>query len=238
VIKARWPADRLPPPGTHACWLAAVFTRFDAPLPGHHVWEHNNLAQKNLAVVDLVPNDWFLLPFVVNRFALESRPVVLEVWRPEGFERMTVAVHQPSGTALEGLPAGRVALPQADGMQERAEQLDCGGGPPHDNALAFPRAEMASLSTLRRFQASMQVEFAPGQRARLRLRPTAGQLALGLGVRVPAEAEPGSILRLDLVRRAEKRERLLGGLAIEIRVKKGNGPQGTPAEGIGGALRG
>ena len=44
VVMARWPADSVPPPGTHACWLAAVFTRFDTPVTGRHVWEHNNLA--------------------------------------------------------------------------------------------------------------------------------------------------------------------------------------------------
>jgi hypothetical protein len=238
VVKARWPADRVPPPGTHACWLAAVFTRFDMPVAGTHVWEHNNLAQKNLTVVDLVPNDWFLLPFVVNRLAFERRPVVLEVWRPEGFERMAVAVHQPSGTALEGLSARQAVLPLAEGLGDRPGQLDCGGGPPLDDALTFPRTAVASLSTLRRFQASAHVGFEPGKRARLRLRPRAGQLALGLGVRVPAQAEPGSTLRLNLVRRAEEGERLLGGLAIEIRVRKGHGAQGTPAEAIAGALRG
>ena len=71
----------------------------------------------------------------------------------------------------------------------------------------------------------------------MRLRPRADQLALGLGVRIPAQAEPGSTLRLNLVRRAEEGERLLGGLAVEIRVRKAHGP-GKPADGIPGALRG
>jgi hypothetical protein len=75
VVKARWPADHVPPPGTHACWLASVFTRLDTPVAGRPVWEHNNLAQKNLAVVHLVPGDWFLLPFVLNRFASERWPL-------------------------------------------------------------------------------------------------------------------------------------------------------------------
>ena len=226
VVKARWPADQVPPPGTHACWLASVFTRLDTPVAGRYVWEHNNLAQKNLAVVDLVPDDWFLLPFVVNRFASERRPLILELWRPEGFERMAVAVLQPSGTALEGLSTRQAALPLAGDLGDRSEQLDCGGGPPPDDALTFPRTEAASLSTLRRFQASREVEFVPGKRARLHLRPRAGQLALGLRVQVPAQAEPGSTVRLNLVRRAEEGERLLGGLAVDIRVRKDNGPQG------------
>jgi len=225
VVKARWPADQVPPPDTHPCWLASVFTRLDAPVAGRHVWEHNNLAQKNLAVVDLVPDDWFLLPFVVNRFASGRRSLILELWRPAGFERMAVAVLQPSGTALEGLSTRQAALPLAGDRGDRSEQLDCGGGPPHD-ALAFHRTEATSPSTLRRFQASREVEFEPGKRARLHLSPTAGQLALGLRVHVPAQAEPGSTVRLNLVRRAEEGERLLGGLAVDIRVRQDDGPQG------------
>ena len=80
--------------------------------------------------MDLVPNDGFLLPFVANRFVFESQPVVLELWRPEGFERMAVAVHQPSGTTLEGLSARQAALPLVEGLGDQPDQLDCGGGPP------------------------------------------------------------------------------------------------------------
>ena len=230
VVTSRWPANHVPPPGTHACWLAAVFTRFDAPVAGRHVWEHNNLAQKNLTIVDLAPNDWFLLPFVANRFAGDSRPVVLELWRPEGFELMEVTVLQPSGTALEGLSARRVALPLAEGLRDRPEQFDCGGGPPTDDALASSRTEMLSLSTLRRFQTSTEVGFEPGRRAKLLLRPTNGQIALGLGIRAPADATPASAIRLNLVRRAEGSEQILGGLAVDIRVRKSREPQGTPDE--------
>jgi hypothetical protein len=225
VVKARWRADQIPPPGTHACWLASVFTRLDTPVAGRPVWEHNNLAQKNLAVVDLVPGDWFLLPFVLNRFASERRPLILELWRPGGLEGMAVAVLQPSGTAFQGLSTRQAALPLAGDLADRSERLDCGGGPPPDDALAFPRTEVASLSALRRFQASREVEFEPGKRARLHLRPGAGQLALGLRVRVPAQAVPGSTVRLNLVRRAEEGERLLGGLAVDLRVRKDNGSQ-------------
>ncbi|HEX5994959.1 MAG TPA: hypothetical protein VFY84_07450, partial [Jiangellales bacterium] len=237
VVAARWPADRIPPPGTHACWLAAVFTRFDAPAAGRHVWEHNNLAQKNLTIVDLAPNDWFLVPFVANRFAFESRRVVLEVWRPAGFELMPVAVLQPSGIALDGLPVRRIALPFADTLRYRSERLDCSGGPPIDAGQEFPSQGVVSLSTLRRFQASMEVAFEPGRRAKVRLRPSAGQMALGLGIGVPADATPGSTIRLNLVRRAEGRERILGGLAVEVRVTKDRSNR-TLADGIAEVVRG
>ena len=53
VVKARWPRHLVPAAGTHTCLLASVLTRSDLPVAGRHVWEHNNLAQKNLMVVDL-----------------------------------------------------------------------------------------------------------------------------------------------------------------------------------------
>jgi hypothetical protein len=238
VVKARWPADRVPPPGTHACWLAAVLTRLDAPVAGRHVWEHNNLAQKNLAVVDLRPGAWFLLPFVVNRFSSERRPVALELRRPEGFERIEVDLHHPSGAALQGLSFDVVAIPVENGSHDQDDQLDCGGGPPTGDALAFPGSGPMSLSTIRRFRTSARARFKPGPRATIRLRSGAGQIALGLGVRVPKDAKPGSTIRLDLVRRADQEEQALGGLAIEIGVREANGSPRTLAEGDGRTMRG
>ena len=47
----------------HACWLASVYTPVDTTAAGLHVWEHNNLAQKNLSVVNLIPGDSMLIPF-------------------------------------------------------------------------------------------------------------------------------------------------------------------------------
>jgi hypothetical protein len=45
VVKAKWPQALVPSVGTHACWLASVYTPTDLTPTGAHVWEHNNLAQ-------------------------------------------------------------------------------------------------------------------------------------------------------------------------------------------------
>lgn len=57
ITHAMWPAAVVPPAGAHACWLAAVLPveSDDNPEVGAHVWEHNNLAQKNLAIVEAAP---------------------------------------------------------------------------------------------------------------------------------------------------------------------------------------
>ena len=50
-----------------------------------HVWEHNNLAQKNLTIVDRAPNTWFVLPFLVAGLATTGRQrFQLELVRPSG----------------------------------------------------------------------------------------------------------------------------------------------------------
>lgn len=81
IVKARWPASQVPPEGTHTCLLATVITQSDHPAAGLHVWEHNNLAQKNLTVVDLEADDWLVLPFVITSFGAPGQRCGL---RPPG----------------------------------------------------------------------------------------------------------------------------------------------------------
>ena len=93
IVKARWPRAAVPPAGTHACLLAALFTRFDSPVAGKAVWQQNNLAQKNLSIVDLKPNRWFVLPFVLsNRRARLARTVELELVRPRGLPALKLGL--------------------------------------------------------------------------------------------------------------------------------------------------
>jgi len=93
VVKAKWPAALVPPAGTHACWLASVYTPTDVAPVGRRAWEHNNLAQKNLTVVDLAPNDSVVIPFQLgNRFQFNSALYRIEVRRPQNWSRVPVAI--------------------------------------------------------------------------------------------------------------------------------------------------
>jgi hypothetical protein len=93
IVKAKWPTSLVPPAGTHACWLASVYTPVDASPVGRHVWEHNNLAQKNLTVVDMQPNDVFIVPF---QFGSQFLPVKtnyrLEVRRSANWTNLPVSI--------------------------------------------------------------------------------------------------------------------------------------------------
>jgi hypothetical protein len=77
------PRELVPPASSHTCLLASVITRGDDPVASRHVWEQNNLAQKNLTIVDLLPNTFMILPIVIANWRRESDPMFdLEVWKP------------------------------------------------------------------------------------------------------------------------------------------------------------
>lgn len=93
VVKARWPKEAVPGAGSHACLLAAVLARSDQPLIGRRVWEHNNLAQKNLTIVDLAPNQKFRLPFVISNLGSRlPRQFQLELRRPVHLPRLQASI--------------------------------------------------------------------------------------------------------------------------------------------------
>src|SRR5262249_10109320 len=98
IVKARWRAADVPPAGTHVCLLAAVLTRSERPAPGAHAWEHNNLAQKNLTIVDLVPDASYLLPFVVPvQPIVRSRRYDVELVRPGQYPALRASLLHTTG---------------------------------------------------------------------------------------------------------------------------------------------
>ena len=130
IVKARWPRGLVPPAGTHACWLASVLTRFDQPVTGRHVWEHNNLAQKNLTVVNLKPDTWLVLPFVVNNLKTRARAVTLELIRPENQTAIATSLMQKSGAVLSPIPGvttNPISILDKPDRAAGEELLECGG---------------------------------------------------------------------------------------------------------------
>jgi hypothetical protein len=93
VVKAKWPAALVPPEGTHACWLASVYTPTDLTPAGLHVWEHENLAQKNLTVVDLAPNDAVTIPVQIGNLAnVKAGRFKIELERPKEWPGLPVSI--------------------------------------------------------------------------------------------------------------------------------------------------
>jgi len=218
VVRARWPRALVPPPGTHACLTAAAISAGDHPAPGQHVWAQNDLAQKNLAIVDLKPDEWWAMPFV---FARAGRPpghrYELELVRPARHPALeAILLQRPAGLFGPGTGALRDAATARDPDQDR----DCGGpaaGPEPARDAGGGAAGGAVGSPL---GPGVEARFPPGARARIPLPgPALAQLVLGLRVRVPTDARAGETLRLDLAQRDAESRRVLGGIALEIRVR-------------------
>jgi hypothetical protein len=217
IVKARWPAADVPPAGTHACMLASVLTRSERPVPGVHVWEHNNLAQKNLTIVDLTPDAAYLLTFVVPAQPIaRARRYDIELVRPPQHPGMAATLVHKTGrlfvdrTQMRRPPARERRL--SDQPDLSTTLRECG----HFDGAERPTGSAAEAH----FEDAAETDFPPGRvsKVSISLKPNEGAL-FGLRLKVPAEARRGEVLRLDLVQRAAGAKPIMGGLAAEIHVK-------------------
>jgi hypothetical protein len=206
VVKARWPAALVPAPGTHACWLAGVFTRLDAPTPGSHVWERNNLAQKNLTVVDLAPGEWIVIPFTLRNLAPRvASHTVLELIRPDGLPTLEATLLRPMAIH---------AKPEID-----RDTLDCGAGIPHKpQSVEMWTSSNPNAAIRGAFAKAAEIAFQSGKVASVTVPlPPTQQGLLGVRVRAPRGSRSGKAFILDLVQRDNDR-RVLGGIALRVNV--------------------
>jgi hypothetical protein len=112
IVTARWPAALVPPAGAHACWLAAVLARSDRPAAGAHVWEHGNLAQKNMTIVRARPGARVTVPFMARGLRIGER-ARFEIRRPPELAELAARVARRRGgdeTDALALPVGPAAL--------------------------------------------------------------------------------------------------------------------------------
>ena len=224
ILKARWPRSQVPPAGTHPCLLAAVFTRFDAPAASKHVWEQNNLAQKNLTIVNLKRDLWFVVPFV----AVQSKPriaqaTMIELLRPAKFAALKASLIAPK-TVLT--PAQRnagtvIAAPSAvhAADDDESTRLEC-GGEAHAPRLAVAGVADGIDDTDRlelEFTGAIELPLAEGERAAVpvKLKPLE-PTRLALRFQLPADAPIGARFTLDVVQRVGRH--IVGGIAVEVNV--------------------
>lgn len=222
IVKQRWPNEAVPPAGTHACLLAALICRGEHPVTGLHVWEHNNLAQKNLTVVDLEPGDWLVLPFVVMNFDRRWSRYLLTFVRPRDFSDLDIELldtaEKPRWTsgASKFVHRQDVQRPKFDDQSS----LDCGGGAAHAHgnyAVWTSKNPRSVVAERMRNAASLQIPSGRVRDVPVAALP-AGMLRLGARIHVPKNAKSGSIFKVHIVQRTPWRRRVLGGVAVEIRV--------------------
>jgi hypothetical protein len=239
IVKTRWPRALVPPEGTHTCLLASVITRSDHPVAGRHVWEHNNLAQRNLTVVDLLPDSFMILPIVVanwqshlkSAFALE-----LIRFRDSGeFEASLIHTDPEMLRARDIQP--KPFLP-FDGRPEPAPEpvvLECGAHLPGARDAQRGRILTAATPDLirQRFPQSWEAPFPPRGRGTAQLAfdlPLFSQTVVGLKITVPRDAEPGQVIRLHFVQRSLATTQIVGGVSVQINVAKPGELRAKPRE--------
>lgn len=203
IVRAKWPAALVPPAGTHACWLAAVFARGDRPIDGRHVWEHGNLAQKNLTIVRARRGAVIDLAFLTTALSREV-PVVLELRRPKALTAMRVELLARDDRHEPLLAPGDVAGGLGAVLECGAHHDDDADGGPSDPV--GPRFGEVAVA-----------RFRGGTRARTRLELPTGPVPLALRLRVPRRIELGDAGVIDLLQ-LDRRGRPVGGIAVELHI--------------------
>lgn len=224
IVKARWPRALVPPEGTHTCLLASVITREDHPGAGRHVWEDNNLGQKNLTVVDLLPDTFMILPIVIANWLREfDSRFELEVWKPKKATDLKVSLIHRSRDFFRLVKADVKRFePQLTKLAFPPQQirLECGGyipGPRNVDKGRIMTSDTPEL-VLRRFPDSWEAKFPDRKPAFPVEIPLFTQKVVGLIVAIPAGAKTGQSIKLHFVQRHSKTRRIVGGVAVQVNV--------------------
>jgi hypothetical protein len=224
VVKQRWPSDAVPPGGTHACLLASLICRGEHPVTGAHVWEHNNLAQKNLTIVDLEAGDWLVLPLVLTNVQRRRWPWFrLMVARPRDLADLQVDLLHTAGKSLwrwTWNPAKLLAPKGARAGKADTELLDC-AGPTHVRGNYAPWTSKNPQSILaERLRDATLLQVPAGRVRDVPVTvPFGSVLRIGARIHVPKDAKRGSRFKVHIVQRTPFLRRVLGGVAVEVRVR-------------------
>jgi hypothetical protein len=238
VVRARWPRALVPAPGTHACLLGRVYTPDDPIRAGRHVWEHNNLAQKNLTIMDIQPDAWMELPFRIgSSLSPDPRWTRVEVVRPAGWESVAVQLTHRKPALLERLLRESRSPPTLRAMQPAAVVHLTGGGrmevprlgapslwvrlgpgsriplgddPDALTPEAWSRSDLEQAGAALTLRAGKRVGFSVVLPARTQLDPV-------LRVQAPRGARPGQAFTLHVLQRHTS-GRVMGGIAVRVNV--------------------
>lgn len=227
IVKARWPRALVPPKDTHTCLLASVITREDHPGAGRHVWEDNNLAQKNLTVVDLLPNTFMILPIVIASWLREfDARFELEIWKPKKATDLSFSlIHRSKDffrlakTDVKRFEQELTKLTSPPKLS-RQSRLECGGYLPGPRDLDKGRILTSDTPelVLERFPDSWEARFPERKPALTVDIPLFTQKVVGLKVAVAPEAKTGQSIKLHFVQRHSKTRRIVGGIAVQVNV--------------------
>jgi hypothetical protein len=225
IVKARWPAALAPARGIPVSLLAALITRSDHPAAGRHVWEHNNLAQKNVTFAELAPGAVFLLPVSLDNSVSEGEPQFdLEVLLPAQVPLVVSLLHGSreffgeTDLAVVELEPGSS---QPSSVPEH-DALDSGGCIPLPSEGSGAHRSAAPEATSGRFARGWKLSFPKGTPVRLPITILPlSQTCVGLELVVPAEAGPANPFKIHLVQRNRSTRKIVAGLTVVTTIKAG-----------------
>lgn len=113
IARVKWPEAKVPVAGVHACWTSAVIMAGD-PIPNPaHVWEANNLAQKNLTILEMEPDETAEMAVVIgSRAAKLAQAITLEFWQPSAGIRLEATLRTDIPRMLEAAIARGRTIPK------------------------------------------------------------------------------------------------------------------------------
>jgi hypothetical protein len=243
IVKVRWPKEDIPPVGSHGCLLALVYNTEDAPAPGSRVWEHNNLAQRNLTIVNMIADEWAQFAFRIgSRFTGQSQFHTLELIRRKGRSDIEAVITHRHPEAVEALwrsfernKAVAAIEPHQRLEMSAPQEIQFHTGPAKlrpaaGSKLLFDFGDSHRLpparnqaSFVKDSQGSMAIRFDHGRRAAFPIGLGAGQtMNLLLRVKTPAAARPGDNTLVELVQR-DAHGRAVGGISVQINIKPQKG---------------
>lgn len=229
VVKARWPREFVPATGSHSCLLASVITLSDHPGAGRHVWEDNNLAQKNLTIIDLLPDSFMILPVVIANWRGDlGANFDLELWQPQRPAGVSLSlIHRSQEFFRHATAEVREFQPAFTRSSALLEQvvLECGG---HLHlAAGVERGRVITSETpdllLRRFANSWEAPLAEDSEGRLAVEiPPFTQTVVGLKIALAADVvERAQSFKVHLVQRQAATQQIVGGIAVQVNIGDG-----------------
>lgn len=247
IVKAKWPAALVPGTGFHGCILVSVFTPLEGIPASSHVWQHPNLAQKNIDVVAADAGDTVSLRLRIGNTAFASaQRTTIEVRNPG---RLTVGLRGDPrilGQILEG--GGRSPTPVAEPIRTNprfpiriidAARVAISGGPKpvvvnlaagssigldDDRSetadLAAPPLAATKIEALRTAAGAIE-GIGLGQQLLAQmplLLPARTDTELVVQARVPKTARRGETHVVDVVQR-DSSGRAVGGVRLQVEVR-------------------
>ncbi len=193
ISHVKWAASLIPPDTNwHPCLLAEAAPNDGLSLKGRHVWENNNLAQKNITIVNARAGNLIEFPFVFGNAHCEDQAGELVVKKLIAPRKAEILLDMGDDAMMQHMIPMISAMPQKSRIVSGFRIVTIDGRP------------MFSLTGLRL------------GRIRLPLKPRERK-SMVLRVRVPESAAAGERHVIQVIQ-YEHRKKAVGGLTLQIDV--------------------